>query len=49
MQQNCEAGDAERAEPLDDIGVGPFDVADNDRHHASSSIAIGNNRWYASP
>ena len=35
---------AKRAEPLDDIGVGSPDVADNDRLHASSSNATGNSR-----
>jgi hypothetical protein len=36
---------AKRAQPLDDIRVGPMDVADNDRLYASSSTAIGNSRW----
>ena len=37
-------GGAERAEPLDQRGIGSLDVADNNRLHASSSIAIGNSR-----
>ena len=37
-------GNAERAETLDEISFGTLDVADDDRLHASSSIAIGNSR-----
>jgi hypothetical protein len=35
---------AERAEAFDHRRVGAVDIADNDRLHASSSIAIGNSR-----
>ena len=37
-------GDAERAEPFDDIGIGALDVANDDGLHANSSTAIGNSR-----
>jgi hypothetical protein len=37
-------GDAERAQPFDQLSISSLDVADDNRLHASSSIAIGNSR-----
>ena len=36
--------EAERAQPFDQSRIGALDVADDDRLHASSSMAIGNSR-----